>query len=369
MKKLLSGFLMFLLLTTAILPNVVDKKKNTKKINIAILLDTSNSMDGLINQARQELWRIVNEMASLSKDMPDTKLDLSISLFEYGNDGLKPAEHYIRMVDSLSQDLDKVSEHLFGLVTNGGAEYCGAVIEQALLKINWDRDKDAVNVILIAGNEPFDQGIIDYKNVCKKAAEKGIKVNTIYCGNPDNDEAKSWRDGSTLGNGTFMFIDQNLAAEQKPTPYDKTILDLNNQLNGTYLYFSKSGKEAKLRQEQEDNNAMMSAPSAAVQRAGAKATEFYNNSKWDLVDASKDEGFDLKKIDKADLPEEFKNLSEKEIQAKIDQYDKERDKIKSEIKKYEKMRNDFLAKNDDPASKNTFGSALIQSIKTELKLK
>lgn len=369
MKKLLTGFLVFLILTTAILPNAVDKKKNVKKINLAILLDTSNSMDGLINQARQELWRIVNEMASLSKDVPDTKLDLRISLFEYGNDGLKPTDHYIRMVDSLSQDLDKVSEHLFGLVTNGGAEYCGAVIEQALLKIDWSKDNDAVNVILIAGNEPFNQGIVDYKNVCKKAAEKGIKVNTIYCGNPDNDEAKSWRDGSTLGNGSFMFIDQNLAAEQKPTPYDKNILDLNNQLNDTYLYFSKSGKEAKMRQEQEDNNALMSAPSAAVQRAGAKATEFYNNSKWDLVDASKEEGFDLKKLDKKDLPEEFKNLTETEIKSKIAQYDIDREKIKIEIKKYEKLRNDYLAKSDDTPTQNTFGSALIQSIKSELKLK
>ncbi len=369
MKKILTSFMVFLLLTTAIFSNSMDKKRNVKKINLAILLDTSNSMDGLINQARQELWRIVNEMAAISKDLPDTKLEMNISLFEYGNDGLPPAGQYIRMVDSLSQDLDRVSEHLFGLVTNGGAEYCGAVIDQALQKLSWERGEDAVNVIIIAGNEPFNQGIVDYKMVCKKAAALGIKVNTIYCGNPDNEEAKTWKDGAFLGKGTFMFIDQNLAAEERPTPYDSVMIQLNNELNGTYLYFSKSGKEAKMRQEKEDNNALMSAPSAAVQRAGAKATEFYNNSTWDLVDASKEEGFNIKEIKTADLPDELKGMTEDQIKTLIGKYDSAREKIKSEIKKYEKLRNEYLALVDSDAGKKTFGNMMIQSIKTELGLK
>lgn len=369
MKKILTNFLMFVILFTAVFPNAMNKKTNVKKINLAILLDTSNSMDGLINQARQELWRIVNEMAALNKEAKDTKLELSISLFEYGNDALSSQGHYIRMVDSLSQDLDMVSEHLFGLVTNGGAEYCGAVIDQALTKLDWQNDKNAINVIIVAGNEPFDQGIIDYKTVCKKAAEAGIKINTIYCGNPDNSESKTWRDGATLGNGTFMFINQELAAEEKPTPFDTQIIRLNEMLNDTYVYFSKKGKEAKFRQEQEDNNAMKSAPSAAVERAGAKATEFYNNSSWDLVDASKDEQFDISKISKEDLPEELQNLSEKEIKAFIEKKEKERDSIKELIKKNEKLRNEFLVNNTDSTVKNTFGSALLQSIKLELKIK
>ncbi len=369
MKKLFTSLMIFLFLTTAVLPNAVAKKGNVKKINLAILLDTSNSMDGLINQARQELWRIVNEMAAISSDMADTKLELSISLFEYGNDGLPHTGHYIRMVDSLSQDLDRVSEHLFGLVTNGGAEYCGAVIEQALLNLDWNKGSDAVNVIIIAGNEPFNQGIIDYKNVCKKAADMGIKINTIYCGNPDNDEAKTWRDGAKIGSGSFMFIDQNLAAEERPTPYDSVMIELNKELNGTYLYFSKGGKEAKARQEQEDNNAMMSAPSAAVQRAGAKATEFYNNSAWDLIDASKEEGFSLKDIKTSDLPEELQGLGEAKIEELISQYDAKRAQIKNEIKKYEKLRNDYLAKVDTTPGQNTFGSVMIESIRTELGLK
>src|SRR5438045_3476712 len=40
-------------------PDAVEKPK----IQMAVLLDTSNSMDGLIGQARTQLWKIVNEFA------------------------------------------------------------------------------------------------------------------------------------------------------------------------------------------------------------------------------------------------------------------------------------------------------------------
>jgi hypothetical protein len=41
---------------------VVPVKDQT--IMIALLLDTSNSMDGLIDQAKSQLWKIVNEVAA-----------------------------------------------------------------------------------------------------------------------------------------------------------------------------------------------------------------------------------------------------------------------------------------------------------------
>src|SRR3954462_14366617 len=55
-------------------------------VQIAILLDTSNSMDGLIEQAKIELWRIVNELA---KAQPDGQHpDVQVALYQYGTPGL-----------------------------------------------------------------------------------------------------------------------------------------------------------------------------------------------------------------------------------------------------------------------------------------
>lgn len=103
------------------------------KIQVALLLDTSNSMDGLIDQAKSRLWNIVNTLTTLKYNGKAPEIE--IALYEYGNDGIRD-ENYIRQVTPLTQDLDLVSEKLFALRTNGGSEYCGAVIRDAAANLN-----------------------------------------------------------------------------------------------------------------------------------------------------------------------------------------------------------------------------------------
>src|SRR5262245_61574481 len=80
----------------------VTPKKPT--IQVAILLDTSSSMDGLIDQARKQLWRVVNELAIAKKD--GRSPDLQVALYEYGNDGLSAEKGFIRRILPLTTDLD-----------------------------------------------------------------------------------------------------------------------------------------------------------------------------------------------------------------------------------------------------------------------
>ena len=44
------------------------KKSKRPLVQIAILLDTSNSMDGLIEQAKSQLWKISNEFIKARQD-------------------------------------------------------------------------------------------------------------------------------------------------------------------------------------------------------------------------------------------------------------------------------------------------------------
>src|SRR5215210_3458012 len=101
--------------------NVVAPAKD-QTIKIALLLDTSNSMDGLIDQAKSQLWKLVNELASAKCD--NEKPELEIALYEYGNDKLASSEGYIRQVSLFTNDLDLISEKLFALKTLGGSEFC-----------------------------------------------------------------------------------------------------------------------------------------------------------------------------------------------------------------------------------------------------
>jgi hypothetical protein len=92
-------------------------------VQMAILLDTSGSMSGLIDQARAELWAIVNEFIFAKRG--DMAPEVQVALYEYGKMSLPQEGGYIRRIVPFTTDLDKVSEELFALKTNGGDEYCG----------------------------------------------------------------------------------------------------------------------------------------------------------------------------------------------------------------------------------------------------
>lgn len=149
-------------------------------IRVALLLDTSNSMDGLIDQAKAQLWDIVNELALAKCD--NQQPDLRIALYEYGNDGLPASEGYIRQVIGFSNDLDAISEKLFSLTTNGGNEFCGQVIQTSLKQLEWGNNANDLKLIFIAGNEPFSQGSVSYKKAAELANGKDVTVNTIFAG-------------------------------------------------------------------------------------------------------------------------------------------------------------------------------------------
>ncbi len=134
------------------------------RVQMAILLDTSGSMSGLIDQARTELWAIVNEFITAKRD--GQAPELRVALYEYGKSSLPASEGYIRMIVPLTMDLDKISEELFALKTNGGSEYCGWVIKEATAALQWSGAPEDLKVIFIAGNEPFTQGKVKYQKAC-----------------------------------------------------------------------------------------------------------------------------------------------------------------------------------------------------------
>ena len=186
------------------------------KIQIAILIDTSSSMDGLINQTREQLWKIVNTFATAKRDGRRAKLELA--LYQYGNDGLSASNHYVKKMSDLTSNLDKVSEQLFALRTNGGEEWCGAVIQHAMKELEWSGNPSDLKLIYVAGNEPFDQGPVAYREVVKQAISRGIVVNTIHAGDEPSGISGHWKDAATLADGAFLTIDQNRAVVRIDAP-------------------------------------------------------------------------------------------------------------------------------------------------------
>lgn len=342
------------------------EEKAPPKIQMAILLDTSGSMSGLIEQAKAQLWEIVNEFIKAKRG--GVQPELHVSLYEYGKSSLSSESGWIRQIQPLTRDLDKISEELFALRTNGGDEYCGMVIKKATEDLLWSGSAEDYEVIFIAGNEPFTQGPVDFHEACKAAIEKGIIVNTIHCGDYESGVSGKWKDGALLADGAYMHIDHNNAAAHIEAPQDKELARLGVALNDTYIPYGEQGRVFAENQAVQDGNAMQYGSANAAQRAATKASKLYVNSSWDLVDAVKNEELKIEEVEEKDLPEEMQSLSQEERLALVEQKGKERAELQEQINVLNEAREKFVAdKRKELAEKgeDTLGGAIIKAIHTQ----
>ena len=339
------------------------------RVQMAILLDTSGSMSGLIDQARTELWAIVNEFITAKRD--GQAPELQVALYEYGKSSLPSSEGYIRMIAPLTMDLDKISEELFALKTNGGSEYCGWVIQEATAALAWSGAPEDLKVIFIAGNEPFTQGKVKYQGACKAAIGKGIVVNTIHCGSSSAGISGKWKDGAILADGQFLNIDQNKTAVHITAPQDAEIAELGIKLNSTYIAYGRLGRRAAERQSVQDSNASSSSKLAATQRAVTKSSLNYRNDSWDLVDGLMNETVKLEDVKTEDLPKEMQSMNAEERKAYVEQKTKERAKIQQKIQKLNDARKKYVAVQMKKQTKDgkTLGSAAIQAVREQAEKK
>ncbi|WP_136667614.1 vWA domain-containing protein [Flavobacterium sp. H122] len=349
----------------AITAQIADE--NTK-IQVALLLDTSNSMDGLIEQAKSRLWNIVNTLTTLKYNGKTP--DIEIGLYEYGNDGLSSQNNYIRQVAPLTTDLDLISEKLFSLRTNGGSEYCGAVISDATRQLSWGRDSHNMKLIYIAGNEPFNQGGINYKEAISDALRNDIYVNTIFCGDQMEGIQTFWRDGADAGKGKYFNIDSNQAVHYIVTPYDVKISECNVRMNETYISYGARGYEKKMNQQTQDRNAQGVSTANYAERAVSKSKAVYKNESWDLVDKVKQDKEAVAKLKKEELPKELQNKSKEEIKAYVDKKSKEREVIQKEITELGKKRQEYIdTEMKKTKSQDDLGKAINTSLIAFAKIK
>jgi len=337
--------------------------KNDTKIQVALLLDTSNSMDGLINQAKSRLWNIVNTLTTLR--FKGEEPEIQIALYEYGNDRLRAADGYIRLVAPLTTDLDLISEKLFALSTDGGLEYCGAVIQKATNELKWSANERDIHLVYIAGNEPFTQGKISYKEAISEALGKNITVNTIHCGERSEGVRGLWKDGADRGKGEFFNIDHNVRVRYIITPYDDRIDDCNIRLNNTYIGYGKLGESRKVNQAAQDINAASISSANKTERIVSKSGSAYKNTSWDLVDLVTENEDALRTIKQADLPKELQGKSETELKAFINQKQTERTAVQKEIESLSKQRQAYIDAEMQKSSDETgddLGKAINRSV-------
>lgn len=314
---------------------------STRKIQVAILLDVSNSMDGLIEQAKAQLWNMVSLLGKSNCDGYTPKIE--IALYEYGRSSNKPSSGYVEQITPFTTDLDEVSRQLFHLSTMGGDEYCGQVMYNSLNELKWEEGSGHYKVIFIAGNEDFLQGNLPFTKACTVAKQKQVIVNTIYCGDRMQGLKENWNLGAECGNGSFTHINSNASIDLVATPYDDRLFELNKSLNATYIGYGQLGRESKVKQEEADAENYAMSKEVAADRVIVKGKKsLYSNTQWDLVDAQEADPQFYKKVAPAALPEVIRNKSKAELKLYIESLSKNRKEIQKELEAIQEQREKFI---------------------------
>lgn len=320
-------------------------QKHQKKVEVVFVLDTTGSMSGLIEGAKQKIWSIASTVAQ-AQPAPEIRM----GLVGYRDRG----DQYVTTKTTMTDDLDTVYETLMGFKAAGGGDTPESVNEalfEAVERFDWSDDPNTLKIVFLVGDAPPQMGYNDdvkYQASCKLAAEKGIIVNTIQCGNLHGTR-QHWTKIAGLTNGQYAAIDQDSGVQRITTPYDQEITRLDQELASLMIDYG-SHEELGYQESKRDRAskiASRSAPEAAADRALYNQTAAGRSNLYglkELVDDVVDGRVALEDVEKDELPEAYQSKSVEELKQLIQENNKRRVAIESRLAELAKLRKDHQDK-------------------------
>ena len=312
-------------------------KPTKPRIEVCFVLDTTASMSGLIEGAKQKIWSIANEMIS-AKPTPELKLGL-IGFRDRGDE-------YVVKSFKLTDDIDSIYAHLREFAAGGGGDTPESVNEalaEAIDKMSWSQDRKVLKIVFLVGDAPPH---MDYENapkypdLCRAAAKKDLIINTVQCGGM-TETTPIWKEIAKLSEGSYAAIAQSGNMAVVSTPMDDDLAKLNKRMGATLIPYG----DAEMRREVGAKQAVAeSAPAAAAaDRLSYNArTRKSVQGAGELLDALANNELKLEAVDQEKLPAEFQKLSRKEMEARIAKTREERATVQKEIDDVSKKRDAYI---------------------------
>ncbi len=355
-----------LALAGLVLPAVSAPKPPTvmPKVEVVFCLDTTGSMGGLIEGAKQKIWAICNQIAG-GKPVPDLK----VGLVAYRDKG----DEYITKVFDLTDDLDAIHGHLKKFVAAGGGdepEHVNQALHDAVHKVKWSTDKKTLRIIFLVGDAAPHMDYTDdvkYPETCKKAVEKGIIVNTIQCGGSASC-MKYWKDIAVKSEGSYAAIPQAGGVVAIPTPFDGKLAEINRGLADTTVTYGRPA--FRMAAESKAADAKTLPTGAAADRAGFAGKSGKGAAKGDLIDDLEEKKTDLKKLKESELPEALKKLkTPKEREEYLAKMKKKRAELNKEAVELDKKRSAYIAEEmkKKGKGKDSFDSSVLEMLRKQAK--
>lgn len=316
-----------------------DPDRPWEVIDLAIVLDTSGSMESLIDATRFALWELLEDAAQLEP----TPM-LRIALVSYGNSDYSAGTGRVRIDTDFTQDFDRLSERLFSLTTGkGGAEYVARAVKVALEGLTWTSSEEALQLILIAGNESAEQDPqVSLEQIGQAASERGVFVHAVFWGNEEEPRAETWKQLGVLAEGRFDAVDPLRGARPIETPLDEELVALNLEFNETLLPIGEKGRSRQALLIEQDGKIRALGSAAVASRVEIKTSHLYLSG-WDLIDAIDSGRVALHELTQEELPEPLQGLSFDQQELYIEEMRSLREEISLEIAEIVKQRREYVA--------------------------
>lgn len=343
-------------------PQQEEVKAVRPTLDVVFVLDTTGSMDGLIEGAKQKIWSIASRLAS---GTPTPRI--RVGLVGYRDRG----DAYVTKRFDLSEDLDAVYANLQGFKADGGGdtpEHVGKALGEAVSLMKWTDDAKAARMIFLVGDAPAHDDYQDGWNTrewAKKAIAKGIVVNTVRCGE-DATTARLFSDLAKLADGSFVSIQQSGGMVAVATPFDAEMAKLNADIADKTLVGGSAGAQAEGGRELAALKAMPStavgdrtsfraktkpaAPAAEVKALGSITL----NAAPERVNTLKDE----------ELPEVVRALPKAQRETYVRQQNAEQQQLQTKLLELSKKRDEFLtAESKKKKSTDAFDDQVFEGVK------
>ncbi len=313
------------------------------RVEVVFALDTTGSMGGLIQAAKEKIWSIATTLAQ-AQPAPEIRM----GLVAYRDRG----DTYITRVTDLSSDLDSVYATLMDFRAEGGGdgpESVNKALSDAVERISWSGDQNAYKVIFLVGDAPPHMDYANemrYPQTVKAAKAKGIVVNTILAGN-DLSTGRIWQQIAQAGAGHYAQVGQDGDAVAIATPYDERLAALSAELDGTRLYYGSAEEKAKREEKVAATRKLHEKASLAsrARRATFNATESGAANllgKGELVEDVSNGRVDLDSLEPEALPAPLQAMTPQEQKALIGRTAERRAALKKEISELAEQRAGFL---------------------------
>jgi Mg-chelatase subunit ChlD len=307
-------------------------------VDVVFVLDSTGSMSGLIEGAKEKIWSIANSVIG-QKPAPAVR----IGLVSYRDRG----DEYVTRQYDLTDDIDEVFKNLRSFKAGGGGdtpESVNQALHEAVGKMSWSSGKDATKIVFLVGDCPphMDyQDDVKYPVTCKKAAASNIVINTVQCGT-HSDTTPVWQEIARLAEGTYIALAQSGGMVAMSTPHDAEIAKLSADLGETAIAYGSAAQQSAVREK--NSAAKDAAPAVSAARAayntktGGKAVQGRGDLLADLAEGT----VKIESVKEDELPEEFKGKSAEERGKLIEERQSKRAVLNKQLDELVRKRSDFI---------------------------